>query len=60
MRVELPWPDGRFRYSYPDIGRMLGDKDHSTVINAIEKFEHYFQRDRRVRQAYDAAKKALR
>jgi chromosomal replication initiator protein len=30
--------------SYPLIGRFLGGRDHSTIINSAEKFDHYCER----------------
>lgn len=39
-------------WSYPRIGRALGGRDHSTVINAHHMFETYAQRDPRVLESY--------
>lgn len=39
--------------SYPQIGRLLGGRDHSTIINTIEKWDGYLASDHRVRKAYD-------
>lgn len=39
--------------SYPQIGRLLGGRDHSTVINTVAKWETYLARDHRVRKAYE-------
>lgn len=38
--------------SYPTIGRLLGGRDHSTTINAVEKFPIYRAKDSRVEAAY--------
>lgn len=39
-------------WSYPRIGRALGGRDHSTVINSHAMFETYAQRDSRVLESY--------
>lgn len=33
-----------FGHSYPQIGRRLGGRDHSTIINAVEKAKIYYER----------------
>ena len=38
--------------SYPTIGRVLGGRDHSTVINWIRNFDIYERLDPRVTEAY--------
>lgn len=38
--------------SYDRIGKLLGDRDHSTIINALSKFDIYTRRDPRVSDAY--------
>lgn len=38
--------------SYPTIGRLMGGRDHSTIVNCIAKFSIYERRDPRVLQAY--------
>lgn len=39
--------------SFPFIGRLLGDRDHSTIINCAKKFGIYAARDDRVMRAYE-------
>ena len=43
-------------HSLPTIGRLMGGKDHSTVINALAKFDWYCTEDPRVRDAYELLK----
>lgn len=40
--------------SYPLIGRLLGGRDHSTIINSIRNFDIYARRDPRVMETYMA------
>lgn len=40
-------------HSYPVIGRILGGRDHSTVINSYRNFDYYAKRDPRVAEAYE-------
>jgi hypothetical protein len=40
------------RHSFPEIGQALGGRDHSTVINAVQKFAWYAKRNPLVRQSY--------
>lgn len=40
-------------HSFPMIGRLMAGRDHSTVINALNKFDYYAKRDPRVREAYN-------
>ena len=38
--------------SYPRIGQLMGGRDHSTIINSVQKFNWYARRDPRVMDAY--------
>lgn len=38
--------------SYPQIGKFLGERDHSTVIHAVGSWDMYTKRDPRVLDAY--------
>jgi chromosomal replication initiation ATPase DnaA len=40
------------RYSYPVIGRILGNRDHSTIINLLDKFDIYCRRNQDVWETY--------
>jgi hypothetical protein len=40
-------------WSYPQIGRLLGGRDHSTVINLVRKFDVYGRRNLVVMQSYE-------
>lgn len=35
--------DQKARYSYPSIGRWLGGRDHSTILNLHRRFDTYFE-----------------
>lgn len=39
--------------SYPQIGRFLGKRDHSTVINAVAKFDYYCERYPGTQELYE-------
>ena len=41
-------------WSFPEIGRRLGGRDHSTVTHANARFEHYCERYPLVRSSYIA------
>ena len=45
--------------SYPEIGRRLGGKDHSTIISACKKVRNYIDTDLRLRQAVETISKGL-
>ena len=40
--------------SYPEIGRLLNDKHHSTVMHSVEKIEHMVEDDADFRKVIDA------
>lgn len=56
---EQTWSDGTLRFSYPQIGRMMGGRDHSTVIHAINNFELYCRLHPEAKAAYDTLKEAI-
>lgn len=35
--------DGTYRYSYPQIGKMLGGRDHTTIIYGMDVFDTYLR-----------------
>lgn len=39
-------------HSYPMIGRMLGGRDHSTIMHCLDNFDVYARRDERVQPIY--------
>lgn len=39
-------------HSFPVVGRLLGGRDHSTIMNSIRMFDIYAERDPRVKEAY--------
>lgn len=39
-------------HSYPVIGRVMGGRDHSTIINSCKNFSFYAKRDPRVAEAF--------
>lgn len=41
-------------HSYPVIGRMIGNRDHSTVMNLYRRFDFYCLRDPLVSESYGA------
>ncbi len=41
--------------SYPELGRIFGGKDHSTVIHAVKKIEKMLVNDKNVHRAVNAA-----
>lgn len=41
-------------WSYPQIGRAFGGRDHSTVVNAVQRIERERRRDRRIADAVAA------
>ncbi|WP_407641333.1 helix-turn-helix domain-containing protein [Alteripontixanthobacter maritimus] len=43
-------------WSFPQIGRMIGGRDHSTVFNSYHNFEKYAAVNPRVQMAYDRFK----
>lgn len=53
-RLALDWG-----YSTPQIGRAIGDRDHSTVINGIEKLPTYLRSDGKARLCYERHKALL-
>lgn len=36
---QVRWPDGRRRYSMPQIAKFLGDRDHTTVLHGIRRHQ---------------------
>ena len=44
--------------SYPHIGRHIGGRDHSTVINAVDKFDIYCRRCALAEQVYQSLREA--
>ena len=43
---------GGMKISYPQVGRILGGRDHSTIIHACKEFPKYAKRDEYLMQAY--------
>lgn len=41
------------RRSYPEIGRIMGRRDHSTIINLVRKFHIYANRNAAVLESYN-------
>jgi chromosomal replication initiator protein len=37
-------------YSYPEIGRAFGGKDHTTVIHAVKKIESMLEIDQKLKK----------
>ena len=37
-------------FSYPEIGKAFGGKDHSTVIHAVKKIEKLIDNDQRLKK----------
>lgn len=53
---EVKWSNGQSRFSYPQIGSMVGGRDHSTVIHAITVFDDRARRYGEMTEAYEALK----
>lgn len=51
LLYDLKWGDGSRRFSYPQIGRMLG-RDHSTIIHSLTCFDIYCRQSDDVREIY--------
>ncbi|MDR1159208.1 MAG: chromosomal replication initiator protein DnaA [Syntrophomonadaceae bacterium] len=45
--------------SYPQIGHQFGDRDHSTVIHAIDKIEHMLANDQEINNVLEKLKKKI-
>jgi chromosomal replication initiation ATPase DnaA len=48
------WSNGTPRFSYPQIGRLLGSRDHSTICHAISRFDYYCEHYPRIVPIYEA------
>ncbi|MFH1624844.1 MAG: chromosomal replication initiator protein DnaA [Pseudomonadota bacterium] len=46
-------------FSFPEIGRSFGGKDHSTVIHAVNKIEKLIQLDKYIKTSIDSIKNKL-
>lgn len=55
---DVTWDSGHPRFSYPQIGSMLGGRDHSTVIHAITTFDDRARKYGEMTEAYKALKDA--
>lgn len=42
------------RYSFPQIGQMLGGRDHSTIVNLVQNFDIYCKRSPHLWEVYTA------
>lgn len=51
---DLKWLDGTPRFSLPQIGRMIGGRDHSTICYHLDVFDAYCQKYPYMRAAYEA------
>jgi chromosomal replication initiator protein len=64
--VSLPRQIGMFlsrkltKHSFEEIGRFFGNRDHTTVIYAVQKIEARIAEDRRFRETVDALVERLR
>jgi chromosomal replication initiation ATPase DnaA len=50
---DLTWQDGSPRFSLPQIGRLLGGRDHTTVHHALGMFEVYCRAHPFMKAVYD-------
>lgn len=50
---DLTWENGLPRFSYPQIGRIMGGRDHTTILYAIEHFDEYCATDPEMRDVYE-------
>tara|TARA_R110000772_G_scaffold89304_2_gene185133 strand:+ start:16899 stop:17549 length:651 start_codon:yes stop_codon:yes gene_type:complete len=48
---------GQPRFSYPWIGRIMGGRDHSTIINAAGQYDNYAKQHPHVAEIYEALRK---
>ena len=51
---EVKWENGSTRFSYPQIGKMLGNRDHSTIIAAVQNFDDRARKYGVMIEAYEA------
>ena len=47
-------------FSYPEIGRSFGGKDHTTVIHAVKKIETLSKKDNKLQNALVDLTKLMR
>jgi hypothetical protein len=55
---EQTYEGGKVRYSLPQIGRMLGGRDHSSICYLLSMFEPYCRMHEGMREAYEQARAA--
>lgn len=53
LLFEMTWQDGSRRFSYPQIGALLGGRDHSTIIHSHRMFPDYAKRYPFIEQVYE-------
>ena len=46
-------------FSYPEIGKAFGGKDHSTVIHAVKKIESLLDDDQRLKKQISDLKESI-
>ena len=46
-------------YSYPEIGKAFGNKDHTTVIHAVKKIESILEIDQKLKKQILELKEAI-
>lgn len=51
---ELRYDTGERRFSYPMIGQAVGDRDHSTILHALNTFEFRCRAYPEMRECYEA------
>lgn len=56
---DLKFEDGRPRFSYPQIGRLVGGRDHATILHAIRSYDDRAQKYPEMLEAYAFVKGAL-
>lgn len=59
LLYELTFADGSRRFSYPQIGALMGGRDHSTIINGAERCEIFCQRDLAYYNTYLTLRRSL-
>jgi hypothetical protein len=52
------WESGEHRHTITQIGCFFGNRDHSTICYALDRFQDYLRHYQQVREAYDKLREA--